>query len=97
MTALAFDGPGIRSVTEGDSEDLRSPLIGGGAFWRAWPLSVAAAKFNVKPRVLERLAKAGEVTSATYEPPGGSSAVLYIVLNTKTVMRLSGAEKETEE
>jgi hypothetical protein len=96
MTALAFDGPGIRSVTEGDSEDLRSPPIGGGAFWRASPLSVAAAKFNVKPRVLERLAKSGEVTSAAYEPPG-SSAGLFIVLDTKTVMRLSGAEKETEE
>jgi hypothetical protein len=92
LTALEFDGSGIRTVTEGDAQDLRTPIIGGGSFWPALRLSDAAQKHELRLADVRALADAGAITSHVYQAPKTEEPEIYVVLDTKTVTRLLGAK-----
>ena len=78
-TRLDLAEPGIRTVTEGDAEDLLGPL-GGGAFARAVPLAEAAERFG---RTAEDFEKLG-VTTHPYQPAGADEPVVHLVLDRTT-------------
>jgi hypothetical protein len=92
-TALDLTEPGIRSVHEGDAEDLVGHL-GGGAFSRALPLPDAAARFGQTVEELQRLAGDGLVTTHPYSPPGADEAGHHLVLDRATLKRLAQPAKE---
>jgi hypothetical protein len=87
-TRLDLAEPGIRTVTEGDAEDLLGPL-GGGAFSRAIPLAEAAAQFGRPAEALEQLG-----TTHPYQPAGTAEPVVHLVLDRATRVALAAKPAE---
>ncbi len=88
-SSLSFDGPGIRSISEGDAKDLYSPTLGGGAFCLARPLADLAALLNFKLETLTQLGAAGEIVVLDYQAPGSDEPVPYVAMTPTTKERLN--------
>jgi len=90
-TRLDLAEPGIRTVTEGDAEDLLGPL-GGGAFVLAVPLDELAASRACSAEDLEKLG----VTTRLYQPAGADQPIKYLVHDRATRAALAKPAEKTK-